>query len=341
MTSVDAHESGPASRCESTKHWVVRGTGVSSRLDSWSEILAATHLSFEISATHRTPPNFVAGVIQRRIADLTLVDCAAGPFRGHRGEAEIGCHGPSEHEDVLGFQFVRMGSETVREGHRQQTLVKGGIALWDGLQPTEIEILQPFCKRTLLLPRHRALAACPRLAELDRIPSLIGSSSARLLVRYLNSLVVELPQLDPMAVTTAANVALELLRAAIEPELPERRAAERTALRAEIHSYVRAHLADPNLGPAMIAQTFLMSVRALHALFEDAETSVALLVRQERLQRCFEDLMRPNGGSVTEIGFRWGFWDTAHFSRVFKRHFGQTPREVRQKGRAARQLAQS
>ena len=47
------------------------------------------------------------------------------------------------------------------------------------------------------------------------------------------------------------------------------------------------------------------------------------------LRRCFEDLERPSGGSVTEIAFRWGFRDAAHFSRVFKREYGATPSEAR------------
>jgi transcriptional regulator GlxA family with amidase domain len=92
---------------------------------------------------------------------------------------------------------------------------------------------------------------------------------------------------------------------------------------------VRSHLQDPTLGPASIARAYAMSVRALHALFEEAETSVAGLVRSERLSRCLEDLQRPNGGSVTDIAFRWGFCDAAHFSRVFKRTFGSTPSETR------------
>ena len=32
---------------------------------------------------------------------------------------------------------------------------------------------------------------------------------------------------------------------------------------------------------------------------------------------------------MTEIAFRWGFRDAAHFSRVFKREFEVTPSEVR------------
>jgi AraC-like DNA-binding protein len=100
-------------------------------------------------------------------------------------------------------------------------------------------------------------------------------------------------------------------------------------MRAEIRRYVRTHLQDTTLGPTAIARAYSMSVRALHALFEDADESVAGLVRRERLARCIEDLQQPNGGSVTEIAFRWGFSDAAHFSRLFKRAFGVTPSEVR------------
>jgi len=101
-------------------------------------------------------------------------------------------------------------------------------------------------------------------------------------------------------------------------------------LRSEIRRYIRAHLRDPELGPTSVARAFSMSLRALHALFEDADASVAVLIRNERLARCEEDLRRHNGGSVTDIAFRWGFCDAAHFSRVFKRHYGMTPSEIRQ-----------
>ena len=76
-------------------------------------------------------------------------------------------------------------------------------------------------------------------------------------------------------------------------------------------------------------------MRALHALFEDSGESVAGLVRHERLSRCFDDLGRAGGGSVTEIAFRWGFRDAAHFSRVFKREFGVSPSDVRSSAAAA------
>lgn len=312
------------------ERWRVAGTNPGARLASWSEILATTHLSFDVRFTPRTPPKFNGAVTRRAIGDLRLVDCAASPFLGHRGGSIIGAHeNGMQPEDILGFQFVCKGVELVREGRRELALKAGDVVLWDGLQPTEVEIVESFYKRTLLFPRDRALAVCPRLAEVGAIPSLEGNGPARLLVRYMNALAAEQPGLDAAAGAAAANAALELLRAAVEPSVPTSRTATRAAMRSEIRRYIQNHLHDPTLSPASIARSYAMSVRALHALFEDGDTSVAGLVRAERLARCLEDLQRPNTGSVTDIAFRWGFCDAAHFSRVFKRTFGMTPSEIR------------
>lgn len=311
------------------ERWSAHGHDLSSQLNSWGDILAETHIRFEVAATHRTPPKFSGGVVRRLIDDVMLVDCVSAPFSGHRDAAMIDTSSGGPEGNVLGFQFVHKGVETVEERDREITLTPGKIAIWDGLEPVRIEIIKPFHKRTLLFPRNRVLAVCPRLADLHTLPPLDHSGPARLLVRYMNALAVELPSLGPAATVSAANVALELLRTAVEPELPTGRAAERAALRTEIRRYVRTHLQDSDLGPTTIARAFAMSVRALHALFEDGDESVAVMVRNERLRRCLEDLQRRNGGSVTDIAFRWGFCDAAHFSRVFKRKFGVTPSEVR------------
>jgi AraC-like DNA-binding protein len=330
MAVADVVPAGPASRPPlKAERWRARGGDVDARLRSWSEILAITHLRFDVRRTFRTPTRFEGAVTRRPIGDLMLVDCAASPFLGHRGASIITGNRDGLHEDVLGFQFVCKGVELVREGGRELALKAGDVVLWDGMEPTEVEIAEAFYKRTLLFPRDQVVAVCPRLAELRALPSLDGNGTARLLVRYMNALALELPQMDPAASAAAATAALELLRAAVEPSLPTDRAAARAAMRAEIGRYVRTHLQDPALGPASIAGAYAMSVRALHALFEDVDASVAGLVRSERLRRCLEDLQRANGGSVTDIAFRWGFCDAAHFSRVFKREFGATPSEVR------------
>jgi AraC family transcriptional activator of tynA and feaB len=307
------------------ERWRLAGVPQARGISAWADILATTHLAFDVRATYRTPGRFEGTVTRRRFGDLALVDCAASPFLGDRNLAVMGDHP----EEIVGFQFVRKGVELVRESRREIALTAGDVVLWDGLQPTQVEVVEPFVKRTLIFPRERVLAVCPRLADLSALPPMDHNGAAALLVRYLNALAAELPRLDATARGAAADAALELLRAAVEPGVPTSRDARRAALRAEVRRYVRSHLRDPALDPEAIARAHAISVRALHALFEDTGESVAGLVRRERLARCYEDLGLPSGGSVTEIAFRWGFRDAAHFSRVFKREFELTPSEVR------------
>jgi AraC family transcriptional regulator, positive regulator of tynA and feaB len=320
-------------RAGGLERWSVRGADAGTRLDAWSKILATTHLSFDVRPTRRTPDCFRGAVTRRAVGDLMLVDCAAVPFSASRSDRIIGTTPGGAREDVLGFQFVGRGVEMVREEGREFAVRSGDIVLWDGTQPTEIEVVEEFSKRTMLFPRDRVLEVCPRLGSVEVLPSLAGSATARLLARYMNALALEQPALDEVAGSAAMSAALELLRAAIEPSLPADRGAARAAMRAEITRYVRRHLQDPGLAPASIARAYAMSVRSLFSLFEDVDESPARLIRNERLARCLEDLRQPNGGSVTEIAFRWGFGDAAHFSRVFKREYGISPREARQAAR--------
>ena len=308
---------------EKAERWQVRGVTGARALDAWAGVLAATHIPFDVRATYRTPNAFQGMVTRRSFGDLMLVDCASSPWLGHWSVSQQ----PSE--SIVGFQLMRKGVEKVRERSRQMALTAGDMILWDGLQPVDVEVVEPFVKRTLIFPRERVMSVCPRLADVKALPPLKQSASARLLVRYVDALAQELPQLDGPASAAAATAALELLRAAVEPSLPTNRQARRTAMQAEVRRHVRAHLQDPALGPETIARAQAMSVRALHALFEDAPESVAGLVRRERLARCLQDVELPTGGSITEIAFRWGFRDAAHFSRAFKREFDMTPSEAR------------
>jgi AraC family transcriptional activator of tynA and feaB len=307
------------------ERWRLRSALNVRTLDEWTGILAETHLRFDVRSTHRTPGVFYGAVTRRRFGELALVDCASSPFLARSGNATTG----QRDAPVFGLQFVRKGVEQIRERSRELSLTAGDVVLWDGLMPVEIEVIEPFVKRTVIFPRERLLAVCPRLEDVGSLPPLGRTASVRLLVRYLDALALELGALDGPGRAVAADAALELLRAAVAPNVPSSRSARRAAMCAEVRRYIRTHLPEHTLGPETIAAAHAMSVRALHALFEDVEESVCGLIRHERLARCHEDLALPSGGSVTEIAFRWGFHDAAHFARVFKQHYQLTPSDVR------------
>ena len=315
------------------ERWRLRSALGVQALEEWTAILAETHVHFDVRSTQRTPNTFYGAVTRQRFGDLALVDCAASPFAARIRNATADECGPP----VFGLACVRKGVEQVRERSRELSLAAGDVMLWDGTMPVEIEVIESFVKRTVIFPRERLLAVCPRLEDVGSLPPLGRSASLRLLLRYLDALALELGALDEPGRAVAADAALELLRAAVAPSVPSSRSAKRAAMCAEVRRYIRAHLQDGALGPESIATAHAMSVRALHALFEDSGESVCGLIRRERLARCHQDLELPNGGSVTEIAFRWGFHDAAHFARVFKAHFELTPSDVRREtlGRAA------
>ena len=325
MVIAEQVANAPVDAQAGPERWRLR-TALSVRaLEEWTDILAETHLPFDVRSTQRTPSTFYGAVTRRRFGDLALVDCAASPFLARSGSAATG----QRDAPVFGLQFVRKGVEQVRERSRELSLTAGDVMLWDGLMPVEIEVIEPFVKRTVIFPRDRLLAVCPRLEDVGSLPPLGRTASVRLLLRYLDALALELVALDEPGRAVAADAALELLRAAVAPNVPSSRSAKRAAMCAEVRRYIRVHLQDGTLGPESIAAAHAMSVRALHALFEDTEESVCGLIRHERLARCHQDLALPSGGSVTEIAFRWGFHDAAHFARVFKQHYELTPSDVR------------
>ena len=100
-----------------------------------------------------------------------------------------------------------------------------------------------------------------------------------------------------------------------------------------IRTFIDAHLADPDLGPAQIAAGCGISIRRLHRSFVDTDWSVCGWIRDQRLARCRTDLLdrAKDDLSITQIAFRWGFNDAAHFSRAFRNFYHQSPRDVRRR----------
>ncbi len=127
----------------------------------------------------------------------------------------------------------------------------------------------------------------------------------------------------------------ELFLAAALPPSPaagEAQSSGAQALIARLCRTIERRLDDPELSPASVAQAEGISERYLQKLFEGTGDSFSHYVRERRLQRTAADLASPGHAAqtVSEIAFRCGFNDAAHFSRMFRARFGLSPREFRQ-----------
>ncbi len=146
---------------------------------------------------------------------------------------------------------------------------------------------------------------------------------------FTQSLYEEAERLKEEEAAAALEAYFQILSACVggaessEPRNPE--------LHSRIQRFVDDHLSDPALGPAEIAASAHISVRHLHRLFSVTGSTLGDCIRTRRLEQCRNDLANPRlrGKTITEIAFFWGFSDSAHFSRSFRKQFGICPRIFR------------
>jgi AraC-like DNA-binding protein len=95
---------------------------------------------------------------------------------------------------------------------------------------------------------------------------------------------------------------------------------------------IEMQLGDGELTLQRIADQQHVSARYIQKLFQQAGLSFSPYLRQRRLAHCHADLANTalRNLSISDICFRWGFNDAAHFSRSFRADYGMTPRAFRQ-----------
>ena len=113
--------------------------------------------------------------------------------------------------------------------------------------------------------------------------------------------------------------------------------ATKTAIMNRICQTIERKLDNAELTPARVAQGEGISERYLQKLFEGTGDNFTHYVRERRLQRAWSDLANPAEAhhTISEIAYRYGFADSAHFSRTFRARFGLSPRDFRQQRTAA------
>ncbi|KAA1191976.1 AraC family transcriptional regulator [Pseudohalioglobus sediminis] len=107
------------------------------------------------------------------------------------------------------------------------------------------------------------------------------------------------------------------------PALPHSQAPEDTLL--ALHYILEAHLHEPRLDTARVAQLAGVSKRTLVRRLSELDTSFKSELDQLRLIRA-KTMLREGAQSITQVAANLGYTDASVFTRAFKRWTGQTPR---------------
>lgn len=106
-----------------------------------------------------------------------------------------------------------------------------------------------------------------------------------------------------------------------------------TAILNRICQLIEARLGEHDFSRDTVAAQEGISPRYVQKLFENAGETFAHYLRLRRLERCRAELVNPLYAhlSITDICYRWGFNNSAHFSRAFRDQYGTSPRSYRKR----------
>ncbi len=161
---------------------------------------------------------------------------------------------------------------------------------------------------------------------------VLDTPGGRLLRDYLLLLVPELPRMSVADGERMAEVTRVLIALATAPDQGRQEAAAEPIADVQmvrLRNLVRAHIGAATLGPARLCQMAGISRSQLYRLFEPYG-GVALFIQSERLNAAYRALSDVNDDrSISDIAEQVGLFDPSSFSRMFRRTFNVSPRELR------------
>jgi AraC-like DNA-binding protein len=99
---------------------------------------------------------------------------------------------------------------------------------------------------------------------------------------------------------------------------------------ARVKAVIRRRLTDPDLTLNDVARDCGLSLRYVHDLFQGDGRTASRYVTEVRLRQARHMLETGSSGAttVTNVSLACGFVNSSHFSTVFRRAFGVSPRDV-------------
>nr|WP_083523160.1 helix-turn-helix domain-containing protein [Pseudoclavibacter alba] len=298
-------------------------------LNRFRNVVNESFVPLEITADD--PASFRARVSHVNVHGVSFTDIRAGAHTVLRTPELIA--ESSEHCVKISRQMEGRGIH--RQHGRSVDLQPGDLVVYDTSQPYELSFTDDFRVLVMMVP-HERLKVPPHAMNDITAVRLDGSSGlGRVVSPFLATLGTSLDELRGPAGVYLVQSAVQLVDTLLANSFDLNRVAAdpHRALLESIRDDIDQRLGDTTLSPSTIAERAYISVRHLHALFHDRGETVAGYIRKRRLECAYLDLVNPEYAhrSVSAIGADWGLANAAHFSRLFKVRYGESPSEVRRR----------
>lgn len=244
-----------------------------------------------------------------------------------------------EAEDRIWLALHQAGHGAFHDGERSVELNPGDIVFGPAHRTAELIFHSDFRQFQISLPSELK-ARLPGAQGLSPTHLSGRAGLGRLLAGTLGGLADAFDTLSDDQVASVENSLFEYLASSLATRGDDAAPAFGKSQAATLHricQFIEHTLSDSTLSLATVAASQNLSERLVQKLFEGTGQTFTGYVRQRRLERCRADLFNRQYGhlSISDVGFRWGFNDAAHFSHAFRDRYGMSPRQYRRQATEA------
>jgi AraC-like DNA-binding protein len=295
------------------------------RYSAWRDAICDFYVHVDVKAT-RTE-DYRGFIREGHFGEVVLTDILLSEQRIRRNSGHIS----RLDKDCYYLQLIHSGNVNVlQRGETHHSNAARG-AIFSATEPYELECVGQVRSFYLEMPRDQFAQRFPS----ERIPvsATINSTRGmgRIATEFCAMLAAEGSKLEAPARAHLGGQLMDMLAFSLLSDPEDMPAADGSIQQARLRSlqqWIEAHIGDPELSLEKIAAANGMSLRYLHLLFRQCEMSASEWIWNRRLQLCYDEIAKGDGRSMTSIAFDHGFNSSAHFSTIFRRRYGISPRDV-------------
>jgi AraC family transcriptional regulator, positive regulator of tynA and feaB len=303
------------------------GIDASERLDFWTSGGASLFgpVQLEQPVRHCVQTSFSYS----RLDDLVI--CRLTTHVSHRAISAT-ASAFNDGRPYLKAVLQKKGSSIITQGNTSTPLHSGEWTVYDPGEPYSATAFHGAQFSIIFIPRERVVNRGIDLSNIILRPLSARRGFSRLFWIFVDATMDQALAVEENRTFDVAEVIAQMFRITLFDSCDTQFASNsQMAFRERVKLCISAHLTDPALSISKLADLMHCSKRYLHVIFRPESLSISEYILKERLERCRAQLLDPSsaGRSITDIAYSWGFSNSHHFGRSFRREFGVSPRKLR------------